>query len=63
MTDDELIAAAKDARQNAHSAWKNTDGNRPSDWSGSSRHFEALWAEAKRRGVDISKILGPGDVD
>ena len=57
MTDDELIAAARQARKNAHEAWKNTDGNRPTDWSGSSRRFGELLDEIARRGLDRKKVF------
>jgi hypothetical protein len=57
LSDLELIAAARAARADAHGAWKNIDGNRPTDWSGSSRRLQELLDEIERRGLDRGLVF------
>jgi hypothetical protein len=59
MNDEELIVTARQARVNAHEAWKNVDGNRPTDWSGSSRRLLELVNEIERRGLDRRLVFNP----
>jgi hypothetical protein len=58
MTDDELVAEARQARQNAHGAWRNVDGNRATDWCGAARRLFELVQEAERRKIDMCLIFG-----
>ena len=58
MTDEELIEITRQARKNAHGSWVNVDGNRATDWSGSSRRLQELLEEMRKRGLSRSLIFG-----